>query len=909
MKNQCKPVFRGKWMALLLSVLLLMGMLPVPGGMAEAGSLNVKLTADTYDHLPKEPAVEVTLYQIGTADGNAKSGWRIYDDFRGYGIIEAKTPSDLGRIAAKLEKDIVGKTQYKGTTKALSNGEARFSIDEYGVYFGMVTAAPKGLEVQPFIVTVPSRDPETKELRENYDVVLKDSCVTSVTVEKVWEDADDQDGKRPTFIDVTLSNGRKVTLNDANGWKATVDSLPIYEKGQEIAYTWTEAKVDGYTPTQVTNGKITTLTNTHTPEETEVTVKKVWNDADDQDALRPDHIDVTLSNGQTVTLNDANQWTATISNLPKYDKGQEIAYTWIEAKVDGYASTQVTDGTITTLTNIHKPEETEATVKKVWDDANDQDALRPDHIDVTLSNGQTVTLNDANQWTATVTGLPKYDKGKEITYTWTEAKVDGYMSTQVTEGTITTLTNVHKPEETEATVKKVWDDKDDQDALRPGSIEVTLSNGQTVTLSDSNNWTATITGLPKYDKGQEIAYTWTEAKVDGYTSTQVTDGTITTLTNVHKPEETEVTVKKVWDDANDQDHIRPNHIDVTLSNGQTVTLNDANQWTATITGLPKYDKGKEIAYTWTEAKVDGYTSTQVTEGAITTLTNSHTPETPPPATVDISGLKIWVDEGNIHNTRPASITVTLYGNGTPVNATPTWTNTNTDRWTFTFAGLPAEDADGKAITYTVKETPVEGYTSTVTGTSITNELIPKEPKEYKDLSGTKNWVEVDESTLLESVGERPEYITVRLFRNGVEVESMQVRATDNWKYTFKNQPMDDGYGNAYEYTIREDSVAGFYGRVDGMDLYNTTLSKPNRQNTTTRQVYTRITNTPVPKFAQMTAEEVDELMEMLNYNTPLWGQLLGTGDNTPVYPFVFGGVGLLAILALVIFGRKRKKEK
>ena len=639
MKNQCKPVFRGKWMALLLSMLLLLGMLPVPGGAAEAGSLNVKLTADTYARLPKDPAVEVTLYQIGEADSSTKSGWRVYDDFRYYGIIEAKTPSDLGRIAAKLEKDIAGKTQYKGKTKALTDGQASFSIDDYGIYFGMLASGPKGLEVQPFIVTVPSRDPETKQLRNSYDVVLKDSCVTSVTVEKVWKDADDQDGKRPSSIDVKLSNGKTVTLNDANEWKATIDNLPIYENGKEIEYTWTEAKVDGYISTQVTNGAITTLTNVHTPETTEVTIRKAWNDADDQDGLRPDHIDVTLSNGKTVTLNDANQWTATVTGLPKYANGQEIAYTWTEAKVDGYASTQVTDGTVTTLTN------------------------------------------------------------------------------------------------------------------------------------------------------------------------------------------------------------------------------------------------------------------------------SHTPENPPPATTDISGLKIWVDESNAHKTRPASITVTLYADGQPVNATPTWRNTDTDRWTFTFAGLPAEDANGNAITYTVKETPVEGYTSTVTGTSITNELIPREPSEYKDLSGTKSWVEVDESALLNSVGQRPDFITVRLIRNGVEVASKQVRATDNWKYTFEHQPMDDGYGNAYEYTVREDSVTGFYGRVDGMDLFNTTLTRPDRPGTTTRRVLTRITDTPAPKFAQMTAEEVDDLMEMLNYNTPLWGQLLGTGDNTPVYPYVFGGVGVLAILALVIFGRKKKKVK
>ena len=54
---------------------------------------------------------------------------------------------------------------------------------------------------------------------------------------------------------------------------------------------------------------------------------------------------------------------------------------------------------------------------------------------------------------------------------------------------------------------------------------------------------------------------------------------------------------------------------------------------------------------------------------------------------------------------------------------------------------------------------------------------------------------------------------------------------------------------------------------------------------------------------------MDELMDMLDYDTPLWGQLLGTGDKTPVYPFVFGGIGVLAIIALVVFGRKRRKKE
>jgi LAS superfamily LD-carboxypeptidase LdcB len=39
---------------------------------------------------------------------------------------------------------------------------------------------------------------------------------------------------------------------------------------------------------------------------------------------------------------------------------------------------------------------------------------------------------------------------------------------------------------------------------------ITLSNGEEVVLDESKNWTATVTGLPKYSNGQLIDYPWTE---------------------------------------------------------------------------------------------------------------------------------------------------------------------------------------------------------------------------------------------------------------------------------------------------------------------------------------------------------------------------------------------------------------
>ena len=57
--------------------------------------------------------------------------------------------------------------------------------------------------------------------------------------------------------------------------------------------------------------------------------------------------------------------------------------------------------------------------------------------------------------------------------------------------------------------------------------------------------------------------------------------------------------------------------------------------------------------------------------------------------IEIAGAKVWVDESNVHNVRPGSITVELLADGEVVSSSPTWTKKSGDRWTFTFT-VPAE---------------------------------------------------------------------------------------------------------------------------------------------------------------------------------------------------------------------------
>ena len=436
-------------------------------------------------------------------------------------------------------------------------------------------------------------------------------------------------------------------------------------------------------------------------------------------------------------MKESNNWTATVEDLPKYNNGQVIEYTWIEGEMpEGYTLTGTAkDGYVTTLTNSHTPETVSATIKKVWNDADNQDGKRPESLTVTLSDGTEVELKESNNWTATVLNLPKYNNGQVIEYTWTEGKMpEGYtLTSMVRDGYVTTLTNSHTPEKVSATIKKVWDDAENQDGKRPESLNVTLSNGIEVTLNETNDWTGTVTDLPKYANGSEIIYTWTEGKMpEGYTLTDTdVEGTVTTLTNSYTPETVSAIIKKVWDDADNQDGKRPESLTVTLSDGTQVTLNEENDWTATVSDLPKFDNGQVIEYSWMEIEIpEGYTLTATDiEGTVTTLTNSYTPEE-----IDVTVKKIWDDTGKQNGSRPASILVKLFADGHDTGKTLVLSEENS--WTGVFTGLNAKAA-GVDIVYTVDEANIPvGYEKAIgdavetnTGIEITiTNTLKDEPK-------------------------------------------------------------------------------------------------------------------------------------------------------------------------------------
>ncbi|MBQ2545548.1 MAG: Cna B-type domain-containing protein, partial [Clostridia bacterium] len=206
-------------------------------------------------------------------------------------------------------------------------------------------------------------------------------------------------------------------------------------------------------------------------------------------------------------------------------------------------------------------------------------------------------------------------------------------------------------------------------------------------------------------------------------------------------EAAEIEITKIWDDADNQDGIRPtadefkaylhllaDGVDVTETYSDLLTVTDEKgTYTAVFSGMPKYavseDTGEkhEIAYTVEEGEIAGYTASVRSAADGETITNTHTP-----GTVSVAVTKTWDDGGNRDGIRPDSITVRLFADEKEIDSA---TITAADGWRHTFADLPKYE-DGTEIAYTVSEDEVEGYETSCEGYHITNTHEPTTPPPY-----------------------------------------------------------------------------------------------------------------------------------------------------------------------------------
>ena len=264
------------------------------------------------------------------------------------GAVFAVTADDTGEQVGTITTDENGVGTITGLIKQA------YTVQEIQAPTGYV------LSEEPIKI---SKDDFGNDLAISRDLVNQKEK-TSVSGQKTWNDNDNQDGKRPSKITVNLlANGVKVASKevkpDATGtWAYHFDNLDVVDDaGNVIAYTVSEEPVEGYETTI----EGTNITNTRTPEVTEVAVKKIWDDADNKEGLRPEKITVRLlADGQEVAVKEitaTDNWQASFTDLPIYKEGKKITYAITEDPVAGYITN--IDGF--TVTNRHTPPTTPPT--------------------------------------------------------------------------------------------------------------------------------------------------------------------------------------------------------------------------------------------------------------------------------------------------------------------------------------------------------------------------------------------------------------------------------------------------------------------------------------------------------------------------------------------------------------------
>ncbi|MCB5551472.1 Cna B-type domain-containing protein [Blautia sp. MSK17_66] len=700
------------------------------------------------------------------------------------------------------------------------------------IEYSLVSTKAEGYEIK-------TTGSATEGLVLNYTHAVK---TVDVKATVVWADGNNRDGVRPETVSLQLKAdgenlGDVITVNEKSKWTKTWTGLGEYKAGKEVVYTvevvGLKGGEDGYTA-EITGDAGTgfTITATHVPAVAEIKASVNWDDADNQDAIRPEFVEAELyagdvSTGKKVKLTADNKWTASFGEMDLKKDGKTIDYTLVATKVDGYDC--VVEGSPAKgliLKYSHTTYKTDVTVTTKWDDAENQDGIRPNTYSVQLTAdgeavGDAITLNEAGNFTKTWKGLEKNKAGKAITYSVKASDVaKGYEAavSSTESGIVVTLT--HTPEVADIAVSAAWDDADNQDALRPASVEAeVLANGEAtgnkVTLTAEGEWKATVKALPVYAAGQKITYTL-KSDVDAYTSacTSTADGLVLKFT--HKTETVDVTLTTKWNDKENQDGNRPSSYSVQLMAdgvkvGDLITLNAGNEFSKTWTGLQKNRTGKvgeAIVYT-AEATVpnpDLY-ETSVSGDAATGLvvTNTYVP-----ATVEIPVSVKWDDAENQDGVRLDSVEAELYADGEATGNKVTLNAENS--WTAKFAQVDVKK-DGTRIKYEVKSTEKEGYTVSVSGNILDEEGLTLN---YKHVPATVNisakaaWNDAKNQD-----GIRPTDTLVQLYADGeVLGDKAVLESGKSWTKTWAELPKYKA-GKEIAYKVVASAVSGYSVKVSG----------------------------------------------------------------------------------------------
>lgn len=597
---------------------------------------------------------------------------------------------------------------------------------------------------------------EFSKVESVYDVTGEDGTITSevISAELSHEDAVAKKTVSFEYLPTKDSNGneysyraveKKIVLKDGTVVDVTGNENGTgNQEGGTIAYEYKSENTDP----EKSEGIYTKVLKTDFTNRLRlgsISVSKIWDDMDDKYELRTDinvrltaSVDMNDKSGEKSiskeikTLNAANGYKESWSELPIYDAdGTAINYTVKEYAVvegkevelnllgaenevpeeesDEDAEINLTEGemSMSNYSNIHRISTVDIDAVKKWDDSDDKYVDRPEEIKVTLyatytdADGSEVTeevknlelaygedkkitnpetLKASNDWKASWTGLPAYKRGlvgSKITYSVEETEVKGYTG----DITLATESSIEKNdvEKWEFSIKNTLD---------PVDIVVT------------KNWDNEFAGIGDGVTGAEVVLQRKTGAADWANVYETFDGKESLVTHVIDKTDSSWTVKDLprFDKDGNEYSYRAVESRIILSDGRKVNVKDD--------GLVKGTVG---AYVYTSTT--GKTGT----GFRTDITNRMD-------TASLKVSKIWDDENNSGNRRPAEIKVNLKtvtvsdGKENEINIdgiakTVTLSAGNSWTDTTTWDDVPVYTADGKRIYYVLSEENVSDYTA------------------------------------------------------------------------------------------------------------------------------------------------------------------------------------------------------
>lgn len=461
-----------------------------------------------------------------------------------------------------------------------------------------------------------------------------------------------------------------------------------------------------------------------------------------------------------------------------------------------------------------------------WKDGDNYDGLRPKEVTAELA-GQTVTMTEASGWAATVTVPAGTDNA------WTFTAPEGYTGT-LSEGPISTLTfsrAVAPAVSVSASVE--WKDADNASKVRPASVQLALkADGELYGEpkdAKAPAWKATWEDLPRRKPASDTDIVYTVVQIqtpEGYaeetsgltvTNTLQTGKLTLTATASGMPEGTDISGLSM--SVTGPDPSMPRTIKFSeLSNGS-------------------YDFGEVLPGAYLVQSTNG---DDMIDGYIVDSDKSDVSDAVLVRSGETGALKFayaWklpeayeAEEDYDPMAGIGKLTFEILGPAEGLPMTVTYADFTDGKYELPDL-IPGSytvverNAEKLVQYYTLTSESVTGMALTVAanGTStakLFNQYVPAptpEPDaEFVDIPVTKTWNDSNNRD-----GNRPATITVRLYADGVEVDSHVLTEAENWAFTFVEKPRyQEDHKTEIVYSVNEDAVPMYATAINGYNIVN-----------------------------------------------------------------------------------------